>query len=716
MRYLWVLLALIPSLALAQPKSPPPPNITGSTPVSGHCVEWTGPHSYADNGAACSGTGAVNTVANSDGTLTISPTTGSVVASLALGHANVWTGAQTLDLPIFVTPALGTIASGNLAAGTGYTIANIAGLGTGVETPLTQPINATGGIVTYALIGTSGAALGLLNGNLTFSGNDAFSGTLNFSGLSTGTQVSCLGLSSGNAVVTAGCGGATFANPTATAGATAINGSATTAMRSDAAPAVAKAGANTFGITEPDGLTLLCPSGVCSTAVTDTATSGSFSSWNIGGQNDSTGTGTATLPTFAAGQSALLTAQSGSTVTIGLNSQTINGLGLNTTLHQFGFYGYTYNSAGVASVYGFPGFGTITTNALCKYIDATGACTASSISDNGTTVSTAENVTLSGATVTLSGVSAGTIASGKNLGLDTSNHVVLATVSGGSGGGGTFNYSDNGVTLSGTAFAPIGGGGAPSATEANVDVPSPSTLTVANLQVGLSAAPGVGNSVAVTLRDGGASQAVTCVISGASATTCSDLTHSFNVAQNDLIDWQIVTTGTIVGTPTITIAANNGTSSVGVTSVTAGTGPVVGQIATTGTVALDLTHANTWTGAQTFGAVNGGGNVQSGTTYTTVASDCGKTLLFTNAGAVTVTIAASIAPASGTICIMAILQGGASKVSGEWLGRVGRVSRERSLLHRHVRHNRLSNRYRAYHRFQHIHRLFNRRRIIGPCA
>lgn len=37
----------------------------------------------------------VSSVSNSDGTLTISPTTGAVVASLALGHANTWTGVQT---------------------------------------------------------------------------------------------------------------------------------------------------------------------------------------------------------------------------------------------------------------------------------------------------------------------------------------------------------------------------------------------------------------------------------------------------------------------------------------------------------------------------------------------------------------------------------------------------------------------------------------------
>jgi hypothetical protein len=39
-----------------------------------------------------------NTVTNSDGTLTISPTSGAVVASLALSHANSWTGAQTFGM------------------------------------------------------------------------------------------------------------------------------------------------------------------------------------------------------------------------------------------------------------------------------------------------------------------------------------------------------------------------------------------------------------------------------------------------------------------------------------------------------------------------------------------------------------------------------------------------------------------------------------------
>jgi hypothetical protein len=40
----------------------------------------------------------VLSVSNSDGTLTISPTTGAVVASIALGHSNTWTAQQTLGI------------------------------------------------------------------------------------------------------------------------------------------------------------------------------------------------------------------------------------------------------------------------------------------------------------------------------------------------------------------------------------------------------------------------------------------------------------------------------------------------------------------------------------------------------------------------------------------------------------------------------------------
>lgn len=45
--------------------------------------------------AISGGGGAVSSVSNSDSTLTVTPTTGAVVASLNLGHANTWTAPQT---------------------------------------------------------------------------------------------------------------------------------------------------------------------------------------------------------------------------------------------------------------------------------------------------------------------------------------------------------------------------------------------------------------------------------------------------------------------------------------------------------------------------------------------------------------------------------------------------------------------------------------------
>lgn len=56
----------------------------------------------------------------------------------------------------------------------------------------------------------------------------------------------------------------TFANPTAIAKDTAVNGVATTAMRSDAAPAVQKTSSTLFGIAKVDGTTITAASGVIS--------------------------------------------------------------------------------------------------------------------------------------------------------------------------------------------------------------------------------------------------------------------------------------------------------------------------------------------------------------------------------------------------------------------------------------------------------------------
>jgi hypothetical protein len=158
---------------------------------------------------------------------------------------------------------------------------------------------------------------------------------------------------------------------------------------------------------------------------------------------------------------------------------------------------------------------------------------------------------------------------------------------GGGSGGGIVVYSGSTVAYAGTMYFAVGGGAAVSATEANVQAASPSAATISNLQVQLSAALGVGNSAVFTWRDSGASQPLTCTISGASATSCSDTTHSFNVASGDLIDIQSVVTGTVVVTPTTVISTALGTSGVGVTSVFGNPGPAVGatgDIGATGNV------------------------------------------------------------------------------------------------------------------------------------
>jgi hypothetical protein len=151
-----------------------------------------------------------------------------------------------------------------------------------------------------------------------------------------------------------------------------------------------------------------------------------------------------------------------------------------------------------------------------------------------------------------------------------------------SGGGGITVYSGTGLTLTaGTYYFPVGGGATPSVTETSVDVEAPSAATITNFYAQLSVTLGAGQTGVFTWRKAGVSQSVTCTVSG-TATTCNDLTHSFTVAQGDLIDIQLVTTGTVVATPNLIMAAQFGTTGSNGT-VNTGTIGQCGFYATTGT-------------------------------------------------------------------------------------------------------------------------------------
>lgn len=147
---------------------------------------------------------------------------------------------------------------------------------------------------------------------------------------------------------------------------------------------------------------------------------------------------------------------------------------------------------------------------------------------------------------------------------DSGNNSTDCSSSGGSSAnGGVTVFSGSAITLLSTQYLAIGGGAAVSSTEANVEIQSPAAATISNLSVQLSAALGLSTSAVFTWRDSSSSQALTCTISGASATTCTDNTHSFNAAQGDELDIQVVTTGTpsavtiVIATAFGTVATNN---------------------------------------------------------------------------------------------------------------------------------------------------------------
>lgn len=73
------------------------PNLAITGLAAGCAQIGTGGYLTSTGSACGSGSGAVSSVSNSDSTLTISPTTGVVVASLNLTHPNTWTGLQQFN-------------------------------------------------------------------------------------------------------------------------------------------------------------------------------------------------------------------------------------------------------------------------------------------------------------------------------------------------------------------------------------------------------------------------------------------------------------------------------------------------------------------------------------------------------------------------------------------------------------------------------------------
>lgn len=164
--------------------------------TSGHCGQPTssaGVWQIADAGSACgTGSGAVSSVSNSDSTLTISPTTGAVVASLNLANANTWTATQTFGTHISiagVTPS-GATGTGNLVFATSPTLTT-PNLGTPSAVTLTNGTGLPLAGVTFT--STANSVLGTTTAATTASllGVPSCSGASNALTWTTGTGFGC---------------------------------------------------------------------------------------------------------------------------------------------------------------------------------------------------------------------------------------------------------------------------------------------------------------------------------------------------------------------------------------------------------------------------------------------------------------------------------------------------------------------------------------------
>lgn len=171
-----------------------------------------------------------------------------------------------------------------------------------------------------------------------------------------------------------------------------------------------------------------------------------------------------------------------------------------------------------------------------------------------------------------------------------------------------------------TQYAPPVGGALTSTTESVVQLAASATGSISGLQVQVSAQLGVSATLAVTLRVAGVSSALTCT-TASGGTTCSDTTHTISVTQGQLLDFLLVSGGTVTaGLPQIEIGYTGGVS--GVTSL-----PPYLELGTTLYIPTDNMSTATLPNLTGYTVIG-----SSSPTVTTAAN--GDVLLATTAGSV----------------------------------------------------------------------------------
>ena len=246
--------------------------------------------------------GTVQSVSNTDHSLTISPTVGNVIASCTTATTSqkgcVSPDGSTITISGGVITAFGAVAT-TITVGT----TNVA---SGVSGDLLFNNSGKLGNETLASLLDGPPAIGSVTPSagafspLTVTGSFTATGLVTLPDLATQAANSVLGNATagiasptalamtdchvaGDAVLwtantgfgcATGYSTAVGANPTATAGAAAVNGLSVNFMRADAAPAVAKATNAVFGIVEVDGTTITSSAGLISCTTATVAQSG----------------------------------------------------------------------------------------------------------------------------------------------------------------------------------------------------------------------------------------------------------------------------------------------------------------------------------------------------------------------------------------------------------------------------------------------------------
>ena len=182
--------------------------LLASTGTASQCL-LSGNHA-APTWGSCSGAAAVSSVSDSgSGTLTISPTTGAVVAALNLGNANTWTAAQTFTNSDLIlkgsSTGTTTLTSAN-SSGTSYTL-TVPAITDTVATN-TEVIRAAGGRMTLTsgtpVMTASATAQSTLYYS-TYAGNSVpfYNGSVDAMGAITSNQMSDAMAASGTGVLNA---------------------------------------------------------------------------------------------------------------------------------------------------------------------------------------------------------------------------------------------------------------------------------------------------------------------------------------------------------------------------------------------------------------------------------------------------------------------------------------------------------------------------------